>query len=378
MPKTKKIKRTIPPAVILRLWNSSAGSCQFPGCNKSLWRHDLTLTPGNFWEMAHIIGVNWPRSDERSAELAQDFDNILLLCPECHKLIDTDVDSHPEELLHQWKRESEERLSILLGMRENQKRKVLIFRTAISKEKLPIIGRKDFSEALRENGNYPATQYSEDINFTSLTYESLDWQNMEMQLSSRMTSFHKDIEQDKDMQNGIAVFAIWAIPLLIKLGAELPYTVPIDIYQKSRVTQKWMASPESDATVLPTLTRLCDGNSWKNVVVMISLSGTIDMSCLPESIDPAWTTYSITLPEGIPGLVYTRSFIEYFISLWLKVQRLVMEEHGTDSTIHIFAAIPSAIAIHMGHARLHSLSPTLELYEFNKDTKKFFSTLTLK
>jgi len=89
--------------------------------------------------MAHIIGVNGPRSDENSKELAIAFENILLLCPACHKLIDEDVFSHPTDILYQWKKNSEKRMSRLLSMQENQKRKVLVLRTAISRENFPAI-----------------------------------------------------------------------------------------------------------------------------------------------------------------------------------------------------------------------------------------------
>jgi len=39
----------------LPLFVRAGGRCEFDGCNKYLLAHPLTLTPGNFAQMAHIV-----------------------------------------------------------------------------------------------------------------------------------------------------------------------------------------------------------------------------------------------------------------------------------------------------------------------------------
>ena len=40
--KSKIIRDSIPDRTRLKLWVKSAGRCEFSGCNKPVWRNDLT------------------------------------------------------------------------------------------------------------------------------------------------------------------------------------------------------------------------------------------------------------------------------------------------------------------------------------------------
>ncbi len=64
-------RKSIPDATKLQLWVKSAGRCQFKGCNTPVWYNGLTLSEGNFAEVAHIIGSSkdGPRGTDQSEEL---------------------------------------------------------------------------------------------------------------------------------------------------------------------------------------------------------------------------------------------------------------------------------------------------------------------
>lgn len=73
----------------------------------------------NISNYAHIIGdsENGPRGNERSRELAQDPNNIILLCPECHRLIDHEGErKYTDEMLVAMKKEHEERIDLVTGI----------------------------------------------------------------------------------------------------------------------------------------------------------------------------------------------------------------------------------------------------------------------
>lgn len=59
-------RKSIPETVKLQLWVKSAGRCEFKGCNKPVWRNELTLSEGNFAEVAHIIGSSKKRTKEQT------------------------------------------------------------------------------------------------------------------------------------------------------------------------------------------------------------------------------------------------------------------------------------------------------------------------
>ncbi len=86
------------------LWSRSAGRCSAPDCRKD-------LTPninrsGNFilGEMAHVIGRR-PGSARNDPNVSADnsYDNLILLCKDCHTKIDTPSADYPPEMLLKWK-----------------------------------------------------------------------------------------------------------------------------------------------------------------------------------------------------------------------------------------------------------------------------------
>src|SRR6266849_9507819 len=90
-PGTRVPSRSTPRLVQLLLFVQSGGRCEFDGCNKYLLRHHLTLTEGNFGEMAHAVAFSprGPRGAQRlEARNLNSIANLMLLCPGCHKLVD--------------------------------------------------------------------------------------------------------------------------------------------------------------------------------------------------------------------------------------------------------------------------------------------------
>ncbi|NEP08242.1 MAG: HNH endonuclease, partial [Okeania sp. SIO4D6] len=94
-------RKPIPETTKLQLWVKSAGRCEFKGCNTPVWYNGLTLSKGNFAEVAHIIASSkdGPRGTDQSEEMQVDFDNLMLLCKSCHKEIDDHPEKYPIELL---------------------------------------------------------------------------------------------------------------------------------------------------------------------------------------------------------------------------------------------------------------------------------------
>lgn len=119
------------------LLNAASGSCYNPSCAEQLvvWRDEKPVV--NF-DIAHIrdeLPPGTPAADPGwrywpADDLTQDdrnrFENLLLLCKPCHKLIDqVDPRSYTVDLLHTWKREAElggptKRMDTLVGVEPSQ------------------------------------------------------------------------------------------------------------------------------------------------------------------------------------------------------------------------------------------------------------------
>ena len=90
-----------------KLWASSGGYCCNPGCHCELLPFFENGKITNIEEMAHIIGQkeDGPRGkDELPLRERDEFENIILLCPTCHTMVDKNPDIYPKETLLQWKK----------------------------------------------------------------------------------------------------------------------------------------------------------------------------------------------------------------------------------------------------------------------------------
>lgn len=90
----------------LRLFSEAAGHCQHPDCLQPLFPAEMGGDK-HIAEMAHVVphGQMGPRHEERpSGEFEVDsFENLILLCPKCHTIIDKDPGGYARSTLLGWK-----------------------------------------------------------------------------------------------------------------------------------------------------------------------------------------------------------------------------------------------------------------------------------
>lgn len=89
----------------LRLFSTSGGYCQNPTCLTLLFPEELDGRV-HIAEMAHIIAAmrDGPRGDDIvPREDLGHYDNLILLCPTCHTIIDRAPDTYPVDMILGWK-----------------------------------------------------------------------------------------------------------------------------------------------------------------------------------------------------------------------------------------------------------------------------------
>jgi len=100
-----------------RLFAASAGYCQNPSCHNSLFV-ETGSTRIHIAEMAHILAASnqGPRAIRKmTAAERGHFDNLILLCANCHTIIDKAPEQFPDTLLVGWKRDHQSRLDQVFG-----------------------------------------------------------------------------------------------------------------------------------------------------------------------------------------------------------------------------------------------------------------------
>lgn len=101
-------RKHIPTETKLRLFSDAAGHCQRPDCLQPLFPAEVGGDK-HIAEMAHVVphGEQGPRHEERpEGEFKADsFENLMLLCPSCHTIIDKNPNAYSRGTLLGWKRD---------------------------------------------------------------------------------------------------------------------------------------------------------------------------------------------------------------------------------------------------------------------------------
>jgi hypothetical protein len=146
----------------------AAFHCQFPGCGKDLGEHAATGRKGIFSYFAHIVAASsdGPRGDTvQSPLLVDEPSNFLLLCDECHRLIDKiDPDTYKTDDLRRMRAASINEVKRLLGTLRYPEADVVYLLGNVTGQ-VPHISDRDIDEALwasglRRSSRHPESYFS--------------------------------------------------------------------------------------------------------------------------------------------------------------------------------------------------------------------------
>ena len=116
MTKNSQPKRNIPMKTRLILYAQSAGQCSMYGCNEKIV-FPTSYGKSQIGNFAHIEALNEDGArfnpnlppEERNLE-----DNLIVLCPNCHKKVDDDPKKYSVEFLKKMKKEHIMKMELLL------------------------------------------------------------------------------------------------------------------------------------------------------------------------------------------------------------------------------------------------------------------------
>ncbi|MGI0492450.1 hypothetical protein ACN4EG_11750 [Alkalinema pantanalense CENA528] len=109
-------RKSIATNIVRKLWAQCGGFCQNPNCNKYLFAEveDDVVSLAN---VAHIIGhgKNGPRSEHELADYIDKdgMTNLVMLCLECHKVVDELENKFSVEQMQEWKSSHEMKINSL-------------------------------------------------------------------------------------------------------------------------------------------------------------------------------------------------------------------------------------------------------------------------
>jgi hypothetical protein len=367
----KATRPDLPRGVVSYLWARSAGRCAFPGCNEPLWKDLLTGKRLKVGEIAHI--VSWsptgPRGDaDRSLLLATDVENLMLVCEKHNKLVDdrNRVDEYPEEQLLDYKRRHEERIERLTAIHEDRCTKALFYQAPIGGQREPV------DTALALAGIAAAERYAQDpphlINGLDIPFEDGEeqfWTSQAKLLRQRMEQLRS--ERDFAGFSHLSVCALAPIPLLMLLGREIGSTTNAHFHNLHRTPKGWHWPRDSAEHVhFELLTPETDATTASEVAMLLSVSGEVLQDQAQTVLAAGTPIYQLRASVMLPDCIRYPEEVDAFGHRVLQLTGQIHRACPNAVRVHVFAALPVALAVKFGHVLLQKLHTPYVLHDLNR------------
>lgn len=330
------------------VWIRAAGHCELCGSDLTV---DLRVGTSMRWgEVAHILPASsrGPRAeaahdDAQAAALTNDPDNLVLACPGCHEKIDRDPDSYSKEDLLGIHHAHLDRIRLAAKTAEDGRAFPLIFLSRHFQTRNDI-RNADLLRCMSAEG---LTAITEPRRFVlpeprDTGRDERYWSDVVYEIQSKLAENLRKLTSIYGDEPVVAVAGLADIPALMMLGQALGDRSKRFTFSPNRETGlRWpdvnADPPEFRITPLP------DGDG--PVALVLALSGELPHRHVEQAL-PGVRIAQITIDHPSVSMVKNRRVIDAFReALQGPLSQL---EAATDEPIHVFAAIPAALAIEFG------------------------------
>nr|WP_162241206.1 SAVED domain-containing protein [Leifsonia sp. Leaf325] len=374
-----EVKRAkIPAPVRERIWGRAAARCVL--CSKWLvdergYWHSLPIG-----QIAHNVaaesGPKAPRGNssltapERAAE-----ENLLLLCPDCHRRIDSPQyrDLYSIEFLSKKKAQHERRVREVTDF-ATLRPAMVIRLTAPVRGTTSAATPAQVGEALRRTGltgmGADTRTGTFDINITVEEESAWVWDASAREVDRIVARAQEAVAaQDAGV---LAVFALAPIPTLVHFGAALDDKTETHLFRRARGDDVdvwgWAIEDVDTRTFESTIPDHEDQDEdATDIVALIDVSAVVSTSRIPTELT-GMPLVRLTVAGGTsPDAITTRNDLDAFAAAWRDLLAKVETRWPAARRIHVIAAVPATAAITLGRHRMRDAHPTFVTYQRNAD-----------
>lgn len=373
------MSNTKPPELVKNfLWGKAAGRCQYRGCNLPLYEDPLKKSSHNIAYHAHIIGdsSSGPRGDNvLSEQYAKDISNLMLLCDSCHRRVDrTEVEIHTVDFLKKMKKEHEDKIRIRTDIKANQDSHILLYGANIGSHASPLT----YSEAANAiiPTRFPNSHNAIEIGLKNSPSQDESPTYWQFEVQNLKTSFDRKIKSliDSGELEHLSVFALAPQPLLIELGRLIGDITPSTVHQRRREPSSWKWNDETTPLEFKTTKPKILHNT---IALKLSLSASISDERIHKVLGDEVAIWEITIEEPHNDFLQSPEHLSKFKKIMRKLFNEIKNEHGQDSELNIFPAIPASIAVELGRVWMPKADLPLHIYEQNTKRDGFFKAHTI-
>ena len=340
------------------LWGRAAGRCAVPECRVELLVHKTDYDPVVvIGDIAHITASSdkGPRADADASRKNRDkYDNLILLCKNCHTRIDGQKNTNTVEVIKNLKRDHEAWVRESLPERG---------RSTVGWTMLLLHGQHPIDadrcvDAL--SPDYPHGNVVAIPGFTS----NEDWSTVRSTMASTVNDL---LAQADPFDCRFAVFPLAPVSACITLGYLLTSRPRVRLFQYHRDAASWawpdVASEGNDIRVegLPdSLT-----GDITEISICFHLSAHIERAQV-LSVAPDAMVIDILVPELSTGWLQSNAQLDSLGTETRRVFESLIRFCPNVRRWHVFYAGPALGAVRIGQQMNPTMTPPVCLYEFNR------------
>jgi hypothetical protein len=368
-PRTKT-SRSYTDRTLKLLWGRAAGRCAMPECRVETFADSTEYDPiVVIGEIAHVAGAadDGPRgAPELTAAQRNDYDNLILLCQNCHARVDGQTGFYSVERVQNIKQAHE----------------------AWVRASLPERGRSSTGwTALALRGDHPldlgtaAAALTPDFvlgdpQILQVPGEASDWPAVDGSIAAAA----RQLLAGEDMfDRRIAVFPLAPVSACISLGYHLTSRPHVRLFQYHRDERSWVW-PRRPAPAQDIAVSGLDGNvrNCRAATFVFHYSATITDDALVEAAAPLDFRVDFRVAQpSIGRLQHPDQLIWGALEARRAFERAVQLVPDA-AEWHFFYAGPAPLAVAIGQQINPTMYPAVQLYEYrHKESPKYRRSIRL-
>lgn len=331
--------------------------------------------------ISHIIAAkeDGPRGDkELSEKLEVAYENLMLLCDECHNRIDeADPKNHPVGYLQAMKVEHEERIEVLTDIGIDKRSHIVVYRANVGVH-TPVLNFETVRSYLPPE-RYPAAPRAIDLGMINSPQRDKDDSFWQSEISSLETLF---IEQLKPrLRKGeiehLSIFAFAPIPLLVKLGTLINDIQHAEVHQPIRNPKSWKWQPDDGYNEVRYLVH-SPKEKQAQVALNLSLSATITNDRIHRVLGEDVAIFTLTIEEPFNDFLKCRKHLQSFSKELRLLLNQIKAQYGSEVPLHVFPAMPISAAVELGRSWMPKADMSLLLYDENTAVEGFRQVIEIQ
>lgn len=207
-----------------------------------------------------------------------------------------------------------------------------------------------------------------DLNALDPARSDSDWSEGQAAIDAAVQDHLRREVLPSDVRH-VSIFGLAPIPWLMALGHAVSETVQARLFTRLRVPATWSWQPDEPGLSRWTVRLIATSPDPNEIALLISASARV----LPERVDAVLppadrATYEIALDDPKIDAVRSETQLDAFGRVYRETLDRIAREHRSVGRIHVFGAMPVAVAVDCGRRILHSADPAVVAYNFVGDT----------